>query len=287
MTATTQERQSVSERVFADPVHASPSEIKAAARELERGFAGAVARLKALQAGYAERSLELLTKGDLEGARKLALDIEEARSDAELRRAAIDGASTKLERAARESEEEAEKTQWEKVIALMRQRSAVVIELAQCARRAGELYRTAYGMAEELWSVCPRKPTSNRGFLPFMDPDNMRNEFELYFNQVTGGLYPGLGEFVPAADLVGACQIGHAQMLAMRPVFGMPARFVVKAEDFTTLGHQEGKRKQGDRIGTGAVLGKEGFEMPGSHRAAGLRFEIAEVDWDAVNKDPT
>lgn len=269
MKATTQERQSINDGVFEDP-DASREDVESAAGELEERHTRALVRLRELQAAYPERSLKLLSEGSVEEARGLAIEIEQARKDEEQWRVAIDAASAKLARAAREKEDEAEKTQWERVGTMMQERTAIVTELAQCVRRAGELYRTQYALADEIWHQSPRKPTSNRNFVPFMDPDGMRNEFELYLNQATGGLYPGLGELVPVGDLIGSCSIGHAHMLSMKPAFGMPAGFVVNAGDL--------KRH---RLGTGAVLDqKEGWRMPDSRGPKGIRLELGEPNFE-------
>jgi hypothetical protein len=282
---TSPEQSSVTQRVFADPQHASAEDIKLAAREIEQRYADAVQRLESLQGAYNEKSLMLLTQGDLEGARRLALDIADAKTDVENSRAAIDGASAALSKAARAAEDAAEKEQWGVLEALMAKRVAVVTELAQCVTRLGELYRTVYATADEVWNACPRKPGSNRAYVPLMDDTGMRGEFELAINTATGGLYPGLGDLLQPADLVGACHIGHSHLLAMKPAFGVEG-FTVNVADFEgeTLGHSQAGVLWGDHLATGAVLDGEGWRMPGATSGQGLRFEVGVVDWDAVEE---
>lgn len=259
---------STAKKVFADPVNAGSEQIRAAAAELEAAHAEAVKRLADLEGTFNARSLEMLTQGNMKDARDLAAQVHQAKQDVELRRRAIAGASASLETAAREAERKAEEAQWERLDVKLESHAQAVKDLDSSIKAMGDAYRRAYSLADALWAECPRKPGSNRDLIPLIGLLSLENNVKLAINEATGGIYPGLGDV--GVDLVGDCEIGHAHFQSRRPRPGLPANFTVRAEDLD------------ERLGTGATLDSEGWRMPGAVRREAVRYEIAEVDWDAV-----
>jgi hypothetical protein len=270
---TEQTTESAARRVFADPVGATEEEQIAAGRELEASRDAAMVRLRELRQSYAERSLQLHLDGDMDGAHALALAIQRAETDVKNLNAAIRGANAKLDAAALEAMANAEKEQWHKVESLLVQHKAAAVKMADACRNFGEAFRDLYSLGDTIWAESPRKP-GNRNFVPLFDEENLRNNVELMLNQCTGGMYPGLGDLVPGADIVGACEQGQAHILSMRPGFSLPAGIKVTAEDFAAVV---------DRLGNGAQLTEEGWRMPGSFLPDGYSVNVGEVDWDAVD----
>ena len=192
--------------ILATPSGRPVDEMRAAAIRVNQAKEEMQAECEALLAEYNHRSLDLLSAGDLVGAKELADRVTAKRQKVEQFETSIKEMNRRQLQAKRDAEMAEVRAKQARAKPLMEKREALAVKLEALVQEAGECWAEVEALG---FQIMHELPTDRPAMIDMLDRGDIERRVENSLRAASGRGYEG------PSGISGPCRVGHRDLMQL------------------------------------------------------------------------